>query len=96
MPRLRSVPPLVLRTMATGVGGSALLWLGWKALGGSDAGSALMAFPLMSIGTTLVMVALGAGWVAFARFRRGERLSPLPAEPTAPAPLPRAIARTRR
>lgn len=85
-----------MRTLAAGGAGALLLLLGWTSLGGNDAGSTLLAFPLLSIGATLFMVSLGAAGLAVARVRRGERLSPLPAEPNAPAPLPRAILRPRR
>jgi hypothetical protein len=93
---LSMLPPFVRRTLTAGCGGVLLVGLGWKALGGGDAGSTLMAFPLLSIGTTLVLVALGAGAVAIARVHRGERLSPLPADAPLRLPLPRAIARRRR
>jgi hypothetical protein len=71
---LRSVPPLILRTLASGAAGIVLVVLGWKALGQPDAGSVLMAFPLMSIGATLIMVALGVAGLAGSPVRRGESL----------------------
>lgn len=90
------VAPIVVRTVVAGVAGLGLLTVGWKALGGRDPGSTLIAFPLMSFGATLVMLASGAGLLAFGRYRRGERLSPLPPDALPPVPLPRAVARLRR
>lgn len=82
------VPPIVQRTLGAGGAGVLLLVLGWAALGGGDAGSTLMAFPLLSIGLTLFLLSCGIGAMAIQRVRRGERLSPI-----APAvePLPRAV-----
>jgi hypothetical protein len=82
------VPPIVQRTLGAGGAGVLLVFLGWAALGGGDAGSTLMAFPLMSIGATLVLVSCGLGALAIHRLRRGERLSPAS---LAPQPLPRAV-----
>lgn len=87
------LPPIVRRSLGAGAAGSILVLLGWLALGGNDAASALMAFPLLSIGATLVLVACGVGAIAIQRVSRGERLSPLA---PGPEPLPRAVVVFRR
>lgn len=91
--RRRQLPPIVQRTLGAAGAGLVLGFLGWLALGGDDAASALMAFPLISIGATLLLVACGVGAVAIQRVRRGERLSP---SVDGPEPLPRAVAVFRR
>lgn len=91
MPLLRSVPSIFLRATTGVLAGAVLLALGWLAMGGRDIGSTLIAFPLLSFGSTLVLVSLGAVTLAIRRHARGEALGPL----AAPVPLPRAVARRR-
>lgn len=82
--------------MAAAAAGSVSLFLGWEAFGAPDPASTVLAFPLISIGLALCGLALGAGGIVIRRLRRGEPLSPVPAEPCAPAPLPRAVVLRRR
>ena len=67
MGMLQRVPRNAVRALAAGLVGAALIVIGLAALRAPDPGSQLGVVPLLTVGSSLCMTALGAAGVAVGR-----------------------------